>query len=69
MITRIFRKKKCDWCQGETRNVAHFENEKVNFTLQLQINDNQIQMAYNESFVGGMDANYCPVCGRRLVRK
>jgi len=66
-IFKIF-KKKCRWCIGKEIKTVHFENPINGDDISVQVFEKEIIIGFNDSKVGGVDINYCPMCGRRLVK-
>lgn len=61
-------KKKCDWCTGETINVAEFHSENYKESIQVQIYEKQIQVGINNRIVAGLDIKACPMCRRKFKK-
>ncbi|MDO9492827.1 hypothetical protein [Acetobacterium sp.] len=54
-------KEGCEFCRGE--DVEYFDDYSV------QLNDGELLMRCDESYHNGkLKINYCPMCGRKLVK-
>lgn len=59
----------CDWCKEGDVNVADFSSPSNTLSLQVQINEGQIQVGLNHAIAAGLDIKFCPMCGRKIIRK
>lgn len=66
ILMKIFKKRKCEWCMGDTRNEAYFTSPDTEGSLQIQINSKYIYVNLNEKPAARLDIKYCPMCKRKL---
>ena len=69
LLRRLFGDIECEWCAGETRNVADYTSSDGDKSLQIQIYEKQIQIGLDGIIVAGLDIEHCPMCGNKIKEK